>query len=48
MKWAAMLSEIHFRSLRTKMLLQSWTDEIAKQLEVPNFTIIFSLFSLKI
>ncbi|XP_020620229.1 synaptic functional regulator FMR1-like isoform X2 [Orbicella faveolata] len=32
-KCAAMLSEIHFRSLRTKMLLQSWTDETARQLE---------------
>lgn len=33
-KCAAMLSEIHFRSLRTKMLLQSWTDETARQLQV--------------
>lgn len=33
MKCAAMLSEIHFRSLRTKMLLQSWTDETARQLQ---------------
>ncbi|XP_029197944.1 fragile X messenger ribonucleoprotein 1 homolog isoform X2 [Acropora muricata] len=32
-KCAAMLSEIHFRSLRTKMLLQSWTDETARQLQ---------------
>jgi len=32
-KCAAMLSEIHFRSLRTKMLLQSWTDDTARQLE---------------
>lgn len=32
-KCAAMLSEIHFRSLRTKMLLQSWMDETARQLE---------------
>lgn len=29
-----MLSEMHFRSLRTKMLLQCWTDETARQLEV--------------
>ena len=33
-KCAAMLSEIHFRSLRTKMLLQSWMDETARQVEV--------------
>ncbi|EDO44731.1 predicted protein [Nematostella vectensis] len=33
-KRAAMLSEIHFRSLRTKMLLQSWSDETARQLEL--------------
>ena len=33
-KCAAMLSEIHFRSLRTKMLLQSWIDETARQLQV--------------
>ncbi|XP_031557475.1 synaptic functional regulator FMR1-like [Actinia tenebrosa] len=33
-KRAAMLSEMHFRSLRTKMLLQSWTDETARQLEM--------------
>ncbi|CAH3020659.1 unnamed protein product [Porites evermanni] len=32
-KCAAMLSEIHFRSLRTKMLLQSWIDETARQLQ---------------